>query len=120
MKMLRMLHLYLGCIFAPLLIFFAVSGVWQTFNLRLDGQSGLARVLVQLSSIHTGHEMKLGHSLSSPGMHWLVAAMAVSLIFTIVLGVVMAFKFGHQRIAAGCLLAGILTPLVLVLFALFR
>ena len=36
MKTLRTLHLYLGCIFAPILIFFAVSGLWQTMGWTLD------------------------------------------------------------------------------------
>ncbi|PZR73457.1 MAG: hypothetical protein DLM73_10675, partial [Chthoniobacterales bacterium] len=32
MRFLRMLHLYLGCLFAPILIFFAITGSWQLFN----------------------------------------------------------------------------------------
>jgi hypothetical protein len=32
MRFLRTLHLYLGCLFAPILIFFVVSGSWQLFN----------------------------------------------------------------------------------------
>src|SRR6266513_2469552 len=32
MKSLRSLHLFLGCLFAPMLIFFAVTGSWQLFN----------------------------------------------------------------------------------------
>src|SRR5437016_8296052 len=32
MKFLRTLHLFLGCLFAPMLIFFAVTGSWQLFN----------------------------------------------------------------------------------------
>ncbi len=30
----RNVHLYLGVFFAPLLIFFVVSGCWQTFDLN--------------------------------------------------------------------------------------
>jgi len=32
MKLIRKLHLYLGCLFAPLIIFFSITGAWQTFN----------------------------------------------------------------------------------------
>jgi hypothetical protein len=32
MRFLRTLHLYLGCLFAPTLIFFSVTGSWQLFN----------------------------------------------------------------------------------------
>ena len=31
MTRLRSLHLYLGCIFAPMLLLFAITGIWQTF-----------------------------------------------------------------------------------------
>lgn len=34
MKKLRSIHLYLGCIFAPLLLFFAVSGIWQVLGVE--------------------------------------------------------------------------------------
>ncbi len=34
MPSIRQLHLYLGCLFAPLLIFFAVTGAYQTFELH--------------------------------------------------------------------------------------
>lgn len=53
-------------------------------------------------------------------MKWLVVAMAVSLIFTIILGVLMAVKFGHKRTAIYCLLGGITTPVILVLLALYK
>jgi len=32
MKKLRRVHLYLGCFFAPLLIFYVVTGWYQTVN----------------------------------------------------------------------------------------
>ena len=32
MKRLRAIHLYLSCVFAPLLLFFAISGIWQTWG----------------------------------------------------------------------------------------
>jgi hypothetical protein len=33
MQKLRSVHLYLGCLFAPMLLFFAISGIWQTYIL---------------------------------------------------------------------------------------
>ncbi|MGO8837489.1 MAG: hypothetical protein ACLQAH_14295 [Limisphaerales bacterium] len=120
MKTLRQLHLYLGCIFAPMLMFFAVSGLWQMHLLpwpRKDAKSD--SIFAWLSTIHTGHALKAG-TLSSSAMNWLVVAMALSLIFTIILGIMMAFRFGHQRIAAGCLLGGIVVPTILALVAFYR
>ena len=116
MQKLRTLHLYLGCIFAPMLIFFAMSGLWQTFGLN-----GHSKLLVLLSTIHTSHGMKAAHpsSLSSFPMIIFVAAMAVGLVLTTVLGVVMALKYGRNRkIVFACLAFGVLFPLTLVLIRL--
>lgn len=122
MKPLRILHLYLGCIFAPLLLFFTVSGIWQTFSWDSPGRGNGPNLLSYLSTIHTGHGLKAGsiQTLSSPLMKWLVVAMAVSLIFTIVLGIIMAFRFGHRRAATLCLLAGFAVPAGLVALALWK
>lgn len=119
MKNLRSLHLYLGCIFAPMLLFFAVSGLWQTSGLHWSKGGGTAGVLTYLSTIHTGRGLK-GElkTLSSPLMEWFVVLMALSLIFTIILGIVMAFKFGRGRTAILCLLAGFLVPVALVYYTL--
>jgi hypothetical protein len=46
MQKLRALHLYLGCLFAPMLLFFAASGIWQTLGIH-------PRLLQRLSTIHT-------------------------------------------------------------------
>ena len=116
MKKLRAAHLYLGCIFAPMLIFFAVSGLWQTLPMGFTQHS---RIFALLSSIHTSHAMKIG-SLTSIYMMGFVILMALSLILNIVLGVVMAFKFGHKRAAFYCLMVGIVVPLIFVLMALHR
>lgn len=118
MKTLRTLHLYLGCLFAPMIVFFCVSGLWQRFGIEYRN-SGWARsvqsALALLSTLHTGRGLKNGATLSSTGMTVIVVTMAVALIFTVGLGVVMAFRFGHKRAAVLCLLGGVVLPLVLCL-----
>lgn len=110
MQKLRSVHLYLGCIFAPMLLFFAVSGIWQIFGLHNSG------FLQTLSTIHTSHRLKVGTFLSNPVMVVFVLLMALSFIVTTILGVIMALKFGHNRKTAYyCLTFGIAFPLVLVL-----
>ena len=116
MQKLRTLHLYLGCLFAPMLIFFAVSGLWQTFGL-----TGSSKILTLLTTIHVSHGLKAAHpsNLSSLPMVYFVAAMAVGLIVTTSLGVIMALKYGRNRkIALACLALGVLFPLGLVLHRL--
>ncbi len=108
MKKLRSIHLYLGCIFAPLLLFFAISGIWQTLGLRSD-------LLTRLSTIHTSHQLKNGSGLSGGLLRIFVLIMAVSFVITTILGVVMAIKHGGSRRAAYyCLAFGVVFPIALV------
>jgi len=109
MQKLRSIHLYLGCIFAPLLLFFAISGIWQTLGIR----SPLLRLM---ATIHTSHELKSGGGLSSFSLKIFVLIMAVSFIVMTLLGVVMALKYGHsRRVVFFCLALGVIFPLVLIL-----
>ena len=113
MQKLRSIHLYLGCIFAPLLLFFAISGIWQTLGFQTD-------FLQKVSSIHTERRWKDGSELGSFPLRMFVVVMAVSFIVTTVLGVIMAIKFGRNRKAAYCCLAlGLIIPLTMVLFRVF-
>jgi len=109
MKKLRSIHLYLGCIFAPLLLFFAVSGIWQTLGVQ-------SNFLTRLSTIHTSHQLKNGTGLTSRILILFVVLMAVSFIITTVLGVLIAIQHGGSRRAAFCCLTlGVVIPGVLVL-----
>lgn len=99
-----------------MLMVFALSGLWQTLPTEFTQHH---RIFAMLSSIHESHGMKLG-TLTSVYMRWFVVLMTLSLIFTIILGVIMAFKFGHKRSAVYCLLAGIVTPTILVLLVLLK
>lgn len=109
MKKLRSIHLYLGCIFAPLLLFFAISGIWQTLGIHSD-------FLTRLTTIHTSHLLKNGSGLTSGLLMIFVLIMAVSFIFTTILGVIMAIKHGgSRRVAYYCLAIGLVVPVVLIL-----
>ena len=126
MNRLRQIHLYLGCLFAPLLAFFAISGLWQTYRLNYQYRSGdtsprVQQMLALLSTVHGGHQLKgpKPDTLSSPALKLFVSTMALSLLLTMVLGVVMAFRFGHARAAAACLAAGVAIPLGLIALVLF-
>ena len=109
MQRLRSIHLYLGCIFAPLLLFFAISGIWQTLGIH-------SRLLDLLSTIHMSHAMKVGRGFTSVALMMFVLLMALSFIVSVILGVVMALKFGKsKRVAFYCLTAGIAVPLAIIL-----
>lgn len=115
MQKLRSIHLYLGCVFAPMLLFFAISGIWQTYAIAPAYQQ--SKALAWLSTIHTSHGLKVG-TLSSPILRVFVIVMAVSFVLTTILGIVMALKFSKSRRAAVyCLAAGVVFPLAVVVIS---
>ncbi|HEV3270923.1 MAG TPA: hypothetical protein VGZ93_01960 [Candidatus Methylacidiphilales bacterium] len=117
MNLLRRIHLYLGCFFAPMLLFFSISGIWQVYGLQwVSGPN----ILTYLSTIHMGHNLFFkdpakAYSFTSPYLEFFVVLMAASLVISIILGVVMAFKFGRGTLALVCLAAGALIPLILII-----
>ncbi len=53
MKKLRQIHLYLGVLFAPSILFFAFTGAYQTFRWQENGALGaLSPIASQMASIH--------------------------------------------------------------------
>lgn len=113
MTRLRSLHLYLGCIFAPMLLLFAITGIWQTLGIHGAKWMGV------LSSIHMAHGMKSGPNLNSPPLKIFVVLMALAFIVTTILGIMMAVNYGrNRRTAYYCLGFGIAFPLLLILIRL--
>jgi len=114
MKFLRYLHLYMGCLFAPMLLFFAISGIWQTLDIR-------SPALTALSTIHTSGGLKLHGSLSSPWMKSFVILAAISFTFTVILGIILAFRYGRFRPAIFCLVVGLAVPITFaILFSSYH
>ena len=119
---LRMIHLYLGCIFAPLLVFFVVSGCLQTFDLhesRKDGYHAPA-VFRSMASVHQYQSWPDPNqkSPSSEGFRIFVLLMSTGFLITTVLGVMMALQSSRPIIVWGCLLAGTVIPILLLRFFL--
>jgi len=121
MRRIRQLHLYLGCLFSPLLLYFCVSGAWQVFRLNdvpKENPTAIRRVLHELSKPHKaatlpGQDPRQGHSVL---FNVVAMLMAAGVSVTLLLGIFMAFRFNKSpRFAALCLLAGLAIP-VLFLF----
>jgi len=114
MRFLRRLHLYLGCLFAPILIFFAVSGSWQLFNWHQStkDRSYIAPpALAGLSNIHKEAHLPATPARNPTPLRYFLCAAAVGLVTSTVLGVIMAYRFSRQPLVATiCLLAGIVLP----------
>lgn len=112
MKWIRSLHLYLGCVFAPLLILYAVSGIWQVYRLNdaaKDGSYTPPPWLKTVSSVHLHQSLEKGtHGAASMAI---AAALGVALALTAILGVVLAYKYHRGSVGVTlCLLAGIAIP----------
>jgi ABC-type nitrate/sulfonate/bicarbonate transport system permease component len=118
MVFLRRLHLYLGCLFAPALIFFAVSGSWQLYRLQdsaKDGSYVAPRPLQVLSAVHTNSHLPPKRASEYTPLRTFSLAAAVGLVVTTLLGVVMAFRLSQSFMAPVlCLTAGIAMPAVLL------
>jgi len=117
MKQIRQLHLYLGTLFAPLIIFFAFSGALQTFGFH-EGKKGGSYAppawIVAMAQIHKNQ--RIGPGKSSLALKWFIAFMAAGLITTSILGIYMAFKFNRDpRIVCTLIALGIIIPVAALL-----
>lgn len=119
MKKLREVHLYLGCLFAPVLIFFAATGAWQLFGLhrgRKDNSYIPAKAVVVLSEIHQFQHVPPGNPDAGTPLRYFILAAAIGLVLTTILGIIMAFRFGRSRATVSlCLVAGVAIPLAMLL-----
>jgi len=100
LKLLRRLHLFLGCFFAPLLLFYVATGWYQTVTLRRNKVPGEAEDwLGRLRSVHVDqiYPADAANAYSPLFFRILVVAMAVAMIATVVLGIVLAFRSLRQR-----------------------
>ncbi|SDU28222.1 hypothetical protein SAMN05444156_3045 [Verrucomicrobium sp. GAS474] len=118
MKLLRRLHLYLGVFFAPLLILFTVTGWWQTVSPNRNKGLGFGQSWIEkLSTIHIDQYYPLSgpHTYATHAFKWLVVAMSIGLLLSLLLGLILAFKGSpRKKSVIAALLAGILVPIVLL------
>jgi len=114
MQVLRRLHLYLGCLFAPALIFFAVTGSWQLYRLhdvkkgRLSAPPALVRTL---SAVHMNTHLSGKKVSEYTPLRIFFVLTAAGLVVSTLLGVIMAFQSSRSVLAPVlCLFAGVAIP----------
>src|SRR5688572_14952762 len=114
MRFLRRLHLWLGCFFAPMLLFYVGTGWYQTMNLNRTKSSAEATDWVsRLREVHVNQHYPASYAegYSTGGYKILVVAMSIALIATVLLGIVLAFQTQRKKwIVAGALALGIIVP----------
>jgi hypothetical protein len=121
MQALRRYHLILSSLFSPLLLYFSLSGAWQTFRLndipRGASPTPLQRFFHEVSKPHKngilpGQDPKLVHGV---GFNVFVVAMALGIAATTVLGIAIALQMMRmRRLVLVLLLIGTLLPIGLL------
>jgi hypothetical protein len=118
MKLLRRLHLYLGCFFAPLLFFYVATGWYQTVTVDRRKDLGEAETWIdRLRSVHVDQIYPADSAMGySPRLFQiLVVLMSMALMATLIIGVVLAFRSMRQRWLVWLALGlGIALPLALL------
>jgi hypothetical protein len=100
MLKLRRLHLYLGVFFAPMLLFFIVTGWYQTaYQDRRKSVFEASAVMDRLRAVHADQTFPVAsaNSYSTAGFRWLVYVMSTALLATLLLGVVLAFRTMRKK-----------------------
>ena len=108
------LHRYAGLITAPLILFFAVSGIWQVFRLHESKKNGsytAPESLKEASDFHKAEHLEKPKALP---FKWAVSISAGILILGTLLGLTAAFRLTRPTwLAALFLFLGTVIPLLL-------
>jgi len=122
MKLLRRLHLYLGCFFAPLLLFYVATGWYQSVTLRRNKSVGEAEDwLSKLRSVHVDqiYPAESANSYSPFLFRSLVVVMSIALIATTALGLILAIRTIRPRSLVWLSLAlGVIVPVTMLCLGL--
>lgn len=118
MKLLRRVHLFLGCFFAPLLLFYVATGWYQTVNPdRRKGVSDSLDLVSRLNRVHVEqyYPTEAAGGYSTYAFRILVVVMSIALITTLALGIILAFRTSRNKWPVWLSLGlGILLPVVLL------
>jgi hypothetical protein len=120
MKNIRRIHLYLGCFFTPMLLFYILTGWLQVTNPeRLKSPADAETLVQKLRTVHVDQvypgEEEFVKPSSSKAFKALTIIMCIAATITIVLGVVLAFKtLRDQWPVWVSLVLGILLPILML------
>ena len=118
MSLLRKLHLYLGCIFAPALIFLAFTGALQLYDLHesnKDGSYVAPKLVAAMGWIHKHQNLPGDPRGSGKVMKIFMVAASAGLMMTTLLGIFMAFRLSRRSgPVLTCLGAGVALPLLML------
>jgi len=121
-KVMRNVHLYLGVFFAPLLMFFLVTGCLQTFNLHERSKTGdyvPPAIIKSLAQVHKDQRWVDSKKVpkSSTPFRVLILLMSLGLVVTTILGILLSFKYTKTWIVWLCLTLGFIIPVIFLYIA---
>ena len=115
---LRKAHLYLGVFFAPMLVFFVVSGWYQTMNPdRRKTPEDAEAVWDRMRFVHAESLLpaKEATTYKTKPFRWLVAIMSAAMVATTALGIYLAFRHSRKPWpVVVCLVLGFAVPLFIL------
>lgn len=118
LKVVRSIHLYSGCFLTPLLVFFLITGLLQTYGLHETGKNGYnpPAAIAALSQIHKNQRYATASFTPRPSsvFRWLMVVMTIGLMLNLVMGIILAFKFGHAPAVWISMGLGIVVPVVIL------
>ncbi len=140
-RQLRLVHLYLGAVFAPALLFFALTGALQVFSLH-KAQAGSTTAppawIVQMAAVHKQQALAVPKHASPDGkaekpdgtrgrrtpppakgstlaLKLFALAASAGLIVSTLIGLYLACRFSRRpRLVLALALAGLLLPVALL------
>ena len=118
MRFIRRAHLYLGCFFAPLLLFYVATGWYQTVNPdRRKGVNDSMDLISRLNRVHV-EQYYPTESATAYSTYWfrvVVVVMSLALILTLLLGIILAFRTSRNKWPVVLsLVMGILLPALIL------
>lgn len=126
MKLLRRTHLLLGCLFAPMLLYYCLSGAAQVLGLTWNWKDGKnqAAILHEFSRPHKtmtlpgasgSNAKKSSFNNRSEAFKYFAVAMSFGISATLILGIIMAYRFFHPRwVVTLVLISGLLIPTLML------
>ena len=117
-RALRRAHLHLGVFFAPLLLFFVLTGWYQTVTPdRRKGATDSDDWTSRLSRVHVEQYLpsKSAEGYSTFLFKFLVVVMSIALSATVAIGVLLAFQVQKSRWQVWLsLMLGVIVPIVIL------
>lgn len=120
MKNIRRVHLYLGCFFTPMLLFYVLTGWYQTLHPnRLKSPADAETLVQKLRVVHVDQIYPSDQEFKKPStpklFQALVVVMSIAATLTILLGLILAFRtLKNQWPVWLSLVLGVLLPALLL------